>query len=70
MIGNKLFLFEIGFSPIIPELCAPTGLKYLKIAPSQLFRKCRSVKISSIVFFVFPYTLEGINELSSLIGQF
>ena len=51
-----MFGIPCGSSPINPLSCAPTGLKYLSIAISQVLSDLyKSCKICSINNFVVPY---------------
>ena len=64
MYGKILAGIPLGSSPIIPEGCAPMGLKYLKLAMRHLFGffKYRSLSKFSIVSFVLPYGLIGLTS--------
>ena len=51
-----IFGIPLGSSPIVPLSCAPTGLKYLKIAIlKELSDKYKSSKILSIIYLLVPY---------------
>ena len=55
MKGTKLSGTPLGSSPISPDSCAPTGLKYLRMIEGFLLMVANSLIIFSQICFVSAY---------------